>query len=334
MRVHAGSAKFLLVLPLILLLGLVGADRTSVFGQSQREHFWLAGRYDGNRVIIYFDAVKFNKTVPSDARRIIDPVVAGFFQPVELPASYIAHFQKRPDTEHFALGEEYDVLSGSNAIHVKLTTLVGTEGDEEVGNDSYIGALGTVIGECDLLAAEYYVVRRHREPVCGSPRQAWPGGVFPTRFAGLVHDPVRFDVQTQIVSLLTQRLMLLASDLQRHAAEGHAPAFTVQPFRVADGTLRYYAVAEWKSGARSKPSDFFVGAWLIPAPTLRVLAVEMRHPDVNLPRILNVADVGGGRTAIILSNSALDSNSTDVVEYRDGADIAHMRNIQSIGAGE
>lgn len=334
MKVHASSAKLLLVLPLTLLLGLVGADRSSAFGQSQREHFWLAGRYDGNRVIIYFDAVKFNKTVPSDARRITDPVVGGFFQPVELPASYIAQFQKRPNTEHFALGEEYDVLSGSNAIHVKLTTLVGTEGDEEVGNDSYIGALGTVIGECDLLGTEYYVVRRHREPVCGSPRQAWPGGVLPTRFAGLAHDPVRFDVQAQIVSLLTQRMMLLASDLQRHAAEGHAPAFTMQPFRVAGGSLRYYATAEWKSGAKPEPSDFSLGAWLVPTPSPRVLAVETRHLEVNLPQILNVADLGGGRTAIILSNSALDSNSIELVEYRDGADVAHMRNIQSIGAGE
>lgn len=237
--------------------------------------------------------------------------------------------------EHFALGEEYDVLSGSNAIHVKLTTLVGTEGDEEVGNDSYIGALGTVIGECDLSGTEeYYVVRRHREPVCGSPRQAWPGGVFPTRFAGLVHDPVRFDVQTQIVSLLTQRMMLLASDLQRRASKGHAPAFTIQPFRIADGSLRYYATAEWKSGAKPEPSDFSLGAWLVPTPSPRVLAVETRHLEVNLPRILNVTSLGDGRTAIILSNSALDSNSTDLVEYRDGADVAHMRYIQSIGAGE
>ncbi|MGH9736811.1 MAG: hypothetical protein ACRD8A_19750 [Candidatus Acidiferrales bacterium] len=319
---------------LILPVGFAGLHSGSLLAQTEREPFWIAGRYDGNRVIIYFDAVKFNNTVPANAPRIVDPVASGFFLPVELPTNYIANFLREPNAYRFDLGEEYDVLAGGDAISVKLTTLVGTEGDEGVGNDSYIGALATVVGECSLFGTnEYYVVRRHRDPVCGSPRQAWPGGVFPTRFAELMHDPVRFDVQTQIVALLTQRMTSIASEPQRHAAEGHSPAFSVQPFRVADGSLRYYAIARWKSGANPAPSDFSLGAWLVPAPTLRLLAVEANQ-NVDLPHILNVADLGGGRTGIILGNGGEDSASTDLVEYQDGLDVAHMRNLQSIAAGE
>lgn len=324
-----------LLLGWVILLGVFGAMHCgSVLGQTEREPFWIAGRYDGNRVIIYFDAVKFNNTLPPHAPRIVDPVADGFFLPVELPASYIAQFQKGPNAERFALGDEYDLLTGGDAIPVKLTASVGTEGDEGVGNDSYVGALATVVGPCTLFATKgYYVVRRHQEPVCGSKAQPGHPIHFPTKFATLVNEPVRFDVQTQIVSLLTQRMMSIASDLQRHAAEGHSPAFTLQPFRVADGSLRYYATVQWKSGTRPAPSDFSLGAWLVPGSTLRILAVEANQ-NVNLPQILNVADLGGGKTGIILANGRQDSSSTDLVEYGDGLDVAHMRTLQSIAAGE
>ena len=53
-------------------------------------------------------------------------MVGGFFDPVELPASYIARFQATPNAEHFALGDRYDLLLGNGIITmVKLTTLVG-----------------------------------------------------------------------------------------------------------------------------------------------------------------------------------------------------------------
>jgi len=47
-----------------------------------------------------------------------------------------------------------------------------------------------------------------------------------------------------------------------------------------------------------------------------------------------VVDLGGGRTGIIVTRSGEDSNSTDLVEYRDGVDLGQMRVLQSIGAGE
>lgn len=319
----------------IFLTGtLVPIHSGPINAQAESEHFWLAGRYDGNRVIIYFDAVKLNNTVPTNARRITDPVAPGFLMPVELPASYISRFQNHPDAAHFAIGEHYDVLTDGRAIEVTLTSLVGTEGDEQVGNDSYIGALAIITSKCPIMDEMYFAVRPHRGPTCDSPRQAWPGGKFPTRFAEMLHEPVQFDVQTRIVSLLTQRMTSIASAEQQHAAQSHSPEFTVQCFRLADGSLRYYATAQWKLSAQSTPSDLLVGAWLSPTPDLHILAIEKPNFDVSLPTILNVADLGGGKTGIILSTSAEDSNATVLVEYRDGLDLAHMPLLQSISAGE
>lgn len=48
------------------------ADAQPVGTHSER--FWLAGRYDGYRIIVYFDVVKFNGTVPSIAEKLTDPV--------------------------------------------------------------------------------------------------------------------------------------------------------------------------------------------------------------------------------------------------------------------
>ncbi len=300
--------------------------------QPSREPFWIAARYDGNRVVIYFDAVKFNNTVPRNARRLVQPVSA-IFPPIELPSNYLASFLQQPGASRFALGEEFDVLTGIDAIRVRLTRLVGTEGDEGVGNDSYIGALATVIGDCPLLAGiDFYAVRTHREPVCGTKRSPGHPVRIPAHFATLVNDPVRFDLQTRMVALLTERMRSIASEVQRRTAEGHSPAFTVQSFQVADGSLRYYATVQWKSGSVPADSDFSLSAWFTATPTLRILAIEA---DQNFElRILNVADLGEGRTGIILETQGNDSISTDLLEYRDGSDAAHMRHLQSLAAGE
>jgi hypothetical protein len=117
----------------------------SAYAQENPERFWLAGRYDWNRIVVYFDAVHFGGTVPSEAEKIPCPVQVGVFCPVKLPLSYIAQFQQSPGAEHFSVGDKYDLLLDSGSVvTVTLTTLVGFESDEGVGNDSFIGALATV----------------------------------------------------------------------------------------------------------------------------------------------------------------------------------------------
>lgn len=324
----------------LLLFAMLAAHDTPALGQTQPERFWLAGRYDGNRVVVYFDAVKFKGAMLSNSSKIARPVADAFFDPVELPASYIAGFQKTPNAEHFAIGDRYDLLLGSGIVAtIKLTTLVGCETDEEVGNDSFIGALGTVEKNDFLVfTKDYYAVRRHQEPPSGEAKPKPKTTAELLKFAHLRNELVRFGVQRQIAVLLSERLKMEANEAVRHRAELASLAFDVKPFSVADGSLRYYVRAEWKSGRdkQGRPS-YALAAWIAPLPTLHILAVETQNtaPDAGeLPELFNVVDLGDGRTGIIVQLLGGDSRALDLLEYRDGISLLKMRVLQSIGTGE
>jgi hypothetical protein len=321
---------------IILAFAIIAMCSPVALAQTQPDRVWLAGRYDGNRLVVYFDAVLFNGTVPRDAEKLVCPIAVGFFCPVKLPASYVAQLQKKPNMEHFALGDKYDVVQdGSSILTVTLTTLVGFESDEGVGNDSYIGALATLDKDKQdwlMYDLPYLAVQRHRESSGGAGKA--PEGIR-TVFAFLVNEPVRFDIQTKIVELLKGRMKSMATDAQRHEAEGVSPLFAVQQFRLADGSLRYYARAAWKSGKEPQEKLIYgLGAWIAPLPSVHILAVESAAGFEYLPNLLNVIDFGGGNAGIIISEHGDDSMSLSLVEYRDGLDLSHMRTLQSIGAGE
>ena len=137
---------------LILALGLT-APRMA-FAQTAAERLWMAGRYDRNHVVMYFSAVKFNGTVPPDAAKIAEPKADAFFYPVGLPAVYVSQLQKKtPRAERFSVGDRYDLLlDGGRLATITLDQLVGFENDEQVGNDSYLGALGRVAPRVGLAA--------------------------------------------------------------------------------------------------------------------------------------------------------------------------------------
>lgn len=277
----------------------------------------------------------------SRARKIAPPVVDGFFNPVELPADYIAGFQKTSDAEHFGIGDRYDLMLGNGTIAtVKLTTLVGCETDEEVGNDSFIGALATVETAHLIFTKGYYAVRRHQEPRGDGVRRGPKTTAEFRKFAALRDQPVRFDLETQVAALLNERMKAEATDAEKRLAGSVAPALSVQPFQVADGSLRYYARVEWKSGKETgRQHSFALAAWIAPLPTLRILAVERRTSagygiEDGLPHLLNVVDLGAGRTGIIFQISYGESIALDLAEYRDGVSIHEMRLLQSVSAGE
>src|SRR6185312_6718115 len=121
MSAPANRLNFFLVRS-ALAIGIAVMQCSAVLAQTQPDRVWLAGRYDGNRLVVYFDAVQFNGTVPHDAEKLVCPVAVGFFCPAKLPASYIAQFQKGPNMEHFALGDKYDVVDGSGLLTVSVTT--------------------------------------------------------------------------------------------------------------------------------------------------------------------------------------------------------------------
>src|SRR5690348_911160 len=76
----------------------------------------------------------------------------------------------------------------------------------------------------------------------------------------------------------------------------------LQPFTLADGSLRYHAWAEW----RLRAECFAISAWLGTAPSLRILTAdepvcELNGLDPVEPRLRNVIDLGDGRIALIVS---------------------------------
>jgi hypothetical protein len=127
----------------------------------------------------------------------------------------------------------------------------------------------------------------------------------------------------------------MATAAKRQEAESVSPLFEVQQFRLADGSLRYYARAGWKSGDGTRAKLIYgLSAWIAPLCTVHVLAVESASGFEYLPDLLNVIDLGDGNTAIVIGQHGEDSRSLSLVEYHDGMDLSHMRILQSVGAGE
>lgn len=62
----------------------------SIPDRPQPERFWLAGRYDRSRIIVYCDALHCNGSMPAHAPALALPAAEGFFASVELPANYLA----------------------------------------------------------------------------------------------------------------------------------------------------------------------------------------------------------------------------------------------------
>jgi hypothetical protein len=302
------------------------------------ERFWIAGRYDASRVIVYFDAVKFEDTLSTNSEELAPPVAGGFFRPVRVPESFAVRFQKGPSAEHFALGDKYDLLLDGGVVKtVTLTTLVGAETDEGIGNDSFLGAVATLSKDdigFQFMTKDYYVLRRHHESATNGHDKLSP---VQTAYAYLEDSSVRFNIQTQIADLLTQRMQTLATEAARRAIDRVSPYIEVKAFHLPDGSLRYYASAEWNPGMQATDDNSYsIAAWLSPKPTLHIIGIEPRTFGYqgDEPKLLNVIDLGGGKTGVIFFISAGESIETDLLEYRDGAVLKDMRMLQSIAFGE
>jgi len=314
--------------------------------QAPMSHFWLAGRYDGNRIVVFFDEVKFEGTVPRNARTLAIPTTFGFLSQKELPANYVAQLKRKPGAEHFQAGDQYDLFLGDGRVTtVTLTTLVGYVSDDEDDDPSYIGAVAKVNDTTALVGARsYYALQRHDPSTksLGKPQNSSASASLATTsgiFATLFEEPVRFDVQMRIAALLADRMRQSATPLQEDQAEHLAPTLTVQAFRLADGDLRYYARAEWRAeDKRGGLPVYALGAWISPQPDLRILAVEEITSPYGfldeLPNLLNVVDLGEGRTGIIVNVSGPGDSTLALLEYRDGADLDHMHLFQCIDMDE
>jgi hypothetical protein len=294
-------------------------------GAPAPERFWLASKFDGRRAVIYFDTLRFGNSFPATAEALYP--AAGFGIPSLLPEPYVARMQNRPGAVHFGIGDKYDIVVDGNLVRsATITKLVGWIGDEGVGNESYIGAIVNLDRPEIPLSQDWFVARRHIEIPPGPHTSMSPP------HAQLLKEPVPFDIQTQIASIMKQRMRMMADPPVRAAAEKVAPAFTVQSFSLADGRIRYYVRCEWHVG-----KGFLFGAWLAPQPALHIVGVERRTAsygfETDLPNLLNVLDLGDGRTAIVLSSSGEDSEYLGLLEYHDGG-WHKMHQLQAMSAGE
>jgi hypothetical protein len=344
MTARTSSTKFRMMCLTIFALSLAAMYHPPLRAQTPSERFWIAGRYDGTRIIVYFDAVEFmdadgsKDTVPQPVHKLRFPVAENFMYPIELPATYIAKFQKDPRIEHFHLGDQYDLILGNGQTAVvTLTSLIGCDNSPD-GNESFIGALATTNNPDSLLFLHslHYALRRHHPlPPSKTRFPSFP----PESTARLIHEPIRFDIQTQIAALISQRVKETPSELYKGELAKGPPEFAVQSFRTAEGGLRYYAQAKWIVEEKPEGSSYgVIGAWISPTPSLHILAVEPTatsdYQEGSLPDLLNVVDLGGGKTGVIISISGLDGWSFVLFEYRDGASSHDMRVLNSISHGE
>jgi hypothetical protein len=317
----------------IVLVGLLVAHGDSIVSQAPPDRVWLAARYDRTRVVVYFDAVQFHGGFPGNARKIPEPTAEVLFPPQAVSAAGLASVQGKPGMERFAIGDRYDVLvDAGHVATMTLTTLVAAEGDEATGNDSYIGALGTVAAE-DLrfLTQKYYAVRRH-----GATRGAGVSRASdPATFAGLRSAPVLQTTKRQIVALIRERLKADHSAQNSLDVERFPPALErLQSFVVSGGGRRYFASVE----QRSPSSCAVFSAWFAATPALRVLIAGRQQCDLGYdtvpPRLLSALEIGEGRTGLVVDFIGFDGRSLQLLEYADGQDLAHMPTLWMVGASE
>jgi len=322
----------------VLVFGfIVAAAISPAMAQSPKPsevpRFWLAGRYDGSHVIVFFDEVEFKGTIPRDARFLPVPTTPGFLFQQELPESYANRVRLDPNAERFHIGDYYDLLPGDGRIEtVTLSTVVAYASDDEDDAPSYLGALAKVTDASALLGKQgYYALRRHENGASlATPSVA---------FASLSELPPRFDTEIKIAALLTEKMRITAKAFALSQAEKLAPILVVQEFRLANGNLRYYARAEWReTTSPGGPPAFALGAWIAPTPTLHILATEeITSPYgfvYELPNLLNVVDLGDGRTGIIANIIGPGEGILGLWEYRDGANLHQMHNFQKIEMDE
>ena len=224
------------------------------------------------------------------------------------------------------------LLDGGRVVSLSLTALVGFNSDEFVGNDSYIGALGRVESDdLPLLSADYYVVRRH----AASPGPGAPAMTRRSGSARLRTTPVAPRMTAEMASMVAERGRDNAMAAARPPAGRAAVRIKrAQAFTTAGGDLRYFVVAESGAGRACTTTR----AWLAGAPALHVLAADETGYCAGTlaggTRLLNVVDLGGGRTGLIVSLQGGDGMALELVEYQDGADLPHMRRWHAVRFGE
>jgi len=294
---------------------------------AQSESAWLAGRYDRTRVIVYFQAVKFNNTFPKTAREIAPPVASAFFKPKAVDALALAKFQQEKGAEHFAIGDRYELLLGNGrSAAIRLTQLVAFESDEFVGNDSYIGALAAVAtNDVRFLNGDYFAVRRF-----SSARRK-------NSFKLSSVEPSS-GVKESALSLIRERMASgvgVPPAIQEEIRQVKPSAVVWQSLAKSDSSsLRHHVFLE----LHLKEDCLAGSAWLSGKP-LRITAFEepiceLHGLDTIVPRILNVVDLTDAKVGLVVEFLGGDGRRLELLGYVEGAGFNEMPKLQTISVGE
>ncbi|HEY8054295.1 MAG TPA: hypothetical protein VIE13_00135 [Terriglobales bacterium] len=323
---------------LLLAIALGGLTAAA----AQTPSYYLAGRYDSQHVVVIFGTVHYGTEQPPPGALPTpepDTGTLGFLGGIfVLPPAVAARFTTQPHVSHFALGETYDLLPGwgYDPVPITLEKYVGWTFDEQVGNDSFIGALARVAplrGDnfpVPLFPHDLYLVQRHAPaaaPVKGARRARQP------RWAA---QPAPLAAYDQAATLLTDAVVApgwkaacLVRDREGKLLpwlQGHPHALRLQlhTLQLPDGSARYFAQAQWDlpRGLIPDESSFTLTAWLSPTPALHVVSLLPDYGTcfaglLGQPKVLNVIGIEQGQTALIISWSGEDSSGVAVVLFRD-----------------
>lgn len=299
---------------------LAGNPSPRRHAQAGSERVWLAGRYDSTHIIVYFGVVALHDSLPADSTAIPQPRAFGFFGPIGVSPSDIAGILKRNPgaREQFTIGDRYDLLTGGgHVVAVTLTQLVACPGDEQVGNDSYIGAIAQVsAADLALLASnDYYVVVPHQRR-----RRIPPAGIVDTSAA-----PEMRVAFSRVVRPFAGKA----------APNGRLSLLETQRVRPAAADTRWFVRAIDRDSTRACTT---IAAWITTQPSTRVVAADTLTCMFDFPpappRLLNAVALGPGRTVLIVRFEGEDSMDTSVLEYSAGRTIRQMRAMWSVSAAE
>jgi hypothetical protein len=185
-------------------------------------------------------------------------------------------------------------------------------------------------GDVQWLTKNYYVVRRHR----GSDNAGAAETPATSRVLASLRDTVMPAAMRQDVSSHLHDLLLrdTSETIREDAAQIPVAVNDVKALVLAGGALRFYVRAVMQSDT----SCTKVEAWITPLPVLRIAAMAAStcmYDSLKEPgRLVDVYDLGDGRTGLIVDYDLPDGRALELIEYRDGVVLAHMPTLQSISA--
>jgi hypothetical protein len=299
---------------------------------------WIATRYDTTHVSAYFDILKPTTPFPKDAPKLPcttteqDPLGTILTQVTSAQMATLQSFD--PDGEKFKLGDQYKLLLGGGTwLPVTVTALTGIAGfdggDTDPSSDTYIGALLAVapshLPKFKATGHDFFVLERPDAVLEPSPVQPsftdWQSPLLVADFIGLILQP-RLETMFRGVGF----------ELDRE------PTIRLQAVQIGPHTGSiYFLNASWKAKLWRGHVDYhavalvaYAWAALAPAPHLiSTPATGTRGPtEFQLDQeVLNVVDLGGGRTGILFRDDAMYHWSVQLLEY--SAD--HLRAINAFG---